>query len=345
MAVSPARDLGFALHDVARLLRTYSNQRARELGTTRAQWAVLSRLQRCEGAKQNELAEALDLAPITLGRLIDKLTAAGLVERRDDATDRRANRLYLTDKAAARVERPGCARRGLDGPGAGGRRRTGDPRHARQPDDHESQYQERIDCWSGIQSDPTQASFRARSRAGGRFARSAPAGAAVALHTAQGRRSAVDRARIRAANAIGAAGRAADSVHPCADARAGSASAFCAAAFHSAASRAGAARRQAEAPREPVRDARRHSACRARARFQLVVEQRPLCLDRQCLCRRRQVADHAAGHWRDRRRSMSSRGRRSRSAIRCSTSIPSRTRSRSRSRRASAMRPRSNSRT
>jgi MarR family transcriptional regulator, transcriptional regulator for hemolysin len=97
--VSPARELGFALHDVARLLRTYSNQRARELGTTRAQWAVLSRLQRCEGVKQGELADALDLAPITLGRLIDKLTAAGLVERRDDATDRRAHRLYLTDKA------------------------------------------------------------------------------------------------------------------------------------------------------------------------------------------------------------------------------------------------------
>ena len=95
-----SRELGFALHDVARLLRTYSDQRARELGTTRAQWAVLSRLQRCEGVKQSELAEALDLAPITLGRLIDKLTAAGLVERRDDATDRRANRLYLTEKAA-----------------------------------------------------------------------------------------------------------------------------------------------------------------------------------------------------------------------------------------------------
>ncbi len=63
----PGRELAFALHDVARLLRTYSDQRARELNTTRAQWAVLSRLQRCEGAKQNELAEALDIAPITLG--------------------------------------------------------------------------------------------------------------------------------------------------------------------------------------------------------------------------------------------------------------------------------------
>ena len=105
--VSPARELGFALHDVARLLRTYSNQRARELGTTRAQWAVLSRLQRCEGVKQSELAEALDLAPITLGRLIDKLTLAGLVERRDDQTDRRANRLYLTEKQPPRSRSSG----------------------------------------------------------------------------------------------------------------------------------------------------------------------------------------------------------------------------------------------
>src|SRR5271166_5669236 len=100
LTISPGREFGFALHDVARLLRTYSDQRARELGTTRAQWAVLSRLQRCEGVKQNELAEALDLAPITLGRLIDKLTASGLVERRDDAADRRARRLHLTEKAA-----------------------------------------------------------------------------------------------------------------------------------------------------------------------------------------------------------------------------------------------------
>ena len=100
-----SRELGFALHDVARLLRTYSDQRARELGTTRAQWAVLVRLQRCEGVKQSELAEALDLAPITLGRLIDKLTAAGLVERRDDATDRRAHRLYLREAAKPIMQR------------------------------------------------------------------------------------------------------------------------------------------------------------------------------------------------------------------------------------------------
>jgi MarR family transcriptional regulator for hemolysin len=97
---SRGREVAFALHDAARLLRTYADQRARELNTTRAQWAVLSRLQRCEGVKQSELAEALDIAPITLARLIDKLAAAGLVERRADPADRRAHRLYLTAKAA-----------------------------------------------------------------------------------------------------------------------------------------------------------------------------------------------------------------------------------------------------
>jgi MarR family transcriptional regulator, transcriptional regulator for hemolysin len=107
-ALSPARELGFALKDVARLLRTYSDQRARELGMTSAQWSVLARLQRCEGVNQSELAEALDLAPITLGRLIDKLTAAGLVERRDDAADRRANRLYLTEEAAPTLAKLGA---------------------------------------------------------------------------------------------------------------------------------------------------------------------------------------------------------------------------------------------
>jgi MarR family transcriptional regulator for hemolysin len=107
MPVSPAREFGFAMHDVARLLRTYSDQRAREVNMTRAQWAVLSRLQRFEGVKQSELAVMLDLQPITLARLIDKLCGLGLVERRDDAKDRRANRLFLTQTAAPTLERLG----------------------------------------------------------------------------------------------------------------------------------------------------------------------------------------------------------------------------------------------
>jgi MarR family transcriptional regulator, transcriptional regulator for hemolysin len=105
MPVSPAKEFAFALSDVARLLRTVSDQRARQVSMTRAQWAVLSRLQRCQGAKQSELADVLDLAPITLARLVDKLCDLGLVERRDDAADRRANRLYLTEKATPVLER------------------------------------------------------------------------------------------------------------------------------------------------------------------------------------------------------------------------------------------------
>jgi MarR family transcriptional regulator, transcriptional regulator for hemolysin len=103
MLVTPAKEFAFALNDVARLLRTAADQRARTVNMTRAQWAVLSRLQRCQGAKQSELAEVLDLAPITLARLIDKLCELGLVERRDDPADRRANRLHLTRKAAPKL--------------------------------------------------------------------------------------------------------------------------------------------------------------------------------------------------------------------------------------------------
>lgn len=106
--LSPAREFGFALHDVARLLRTYADQRAKELNMTRAQWAVLVRLQRFEGVNQSELAEMLDLQPITLARLVDKLCSLGLVERRDDAKDRRANRLFLTQKATPTLERLGA---------------------------------------------------------------------------------------------------------------------------------------------------------------------------------------------------------------------------------------------
>jgi len=103
--LSPRREFVFALHDVARLMRTLADQRARALSMTRAQWSVLVRLQRSEGVKQSELAVLLDIQPITLARLIDKLSGLGLVERRDDPTDRRANRLYLTDKASPVLER------------------------------------------------------------------------------------------------------------------------------------------------------------------------------------------------------------------------------------------------
>ncbi len=106
------REVAFNINDVARLLKTYADQRARDLGMTRAQWAVLARVERSEGLKQCELADTLDLQPITLTRLIDRLCDGGLIERRSDPDDRRAKRLYLTP--AARPVLDGLTRLGQD---------------------------------------------------------------------------------------------------------------------------------------------------------------------------------------------------------------------------------------
>ncbi len=103
----PERALGLVLHDVARFLRKRFEQRAREadLGLTRAQWSVLAHLARNEGINQAALAQILEIEPITLVRLLDRLQAAGLVERRPDSSDRRARVLYLTPAARPLLER------------------------------------------------------------------------------------------------------------------------------------------------------------------------------------------------------------------------------------------------
>jgi MarR family transcriptional regulator for hemolysin len=100
-----SRELAFSINDVARLLRTYADHEARRFGMTRAKWAVLARLDRFEGLKQTELAEMLDLQPITLTRLLDGLADNGLIERRPDPDDRRAKRLFLTPAARPLLER------------------------------------------------------------------------------------------------------------------------------------------------------------------------------------------------------------------------------------------------
>ena len=100
------REFGFILNDVARLLRTYADYKAAQFGITRAQWAVLVRLERSEGLNQTELADMLDLQPITLTRLLDKLSDSGLIERRPDPGDRRAKRLFLTPAARPLLKRP-----------------------------------------------------------------------------------------------------------------------------------------------------------------------------------------------------------------------------------------------
>ena len=105
MPLSRNREFSFILNDVARLLRTYADYKAARFGITRAQWAVLVRLDRCQGLNQSELAELLDLQPITLTRLLDKLCDSGLIERRPDPADRRAKRLFLTATARPFLEK------------------------------------------------------------------------------------------------------------------------------------------------------------------------------------------------------------------------------------------------
>src|SRR6202158_3533027 len=85
----------FTLGELQRLVRAYADKQAARYGITRAQWAVLAKVERNEGMKQSELAEQMEMQPITLTRLIDKLCGNSWIDRRGDETDRRVNRLYL----------------------------------------------------------------------------------------------------------------------------------------------------------------------------------------------------------------------------------------------------------
>jgi DNA-binding MarR family transcriptional regulator len=99
------REVLFQLVDTARAMRTFMDQCARRHGMTRAQWGLLLRLERREGMTQAEMADALEIQPISLVRLIDRLCEQRLVERRPHESDRRANRLYLTPKGRTSLER------------------------------------------------------------------------------------------------------------------------------------------------------------------------------------------------------------------------------------------------
>jgi len=92
-------NIGSILSDVSRLIRRSFDERARGIGVTRPQWQVLTVLRRHEGSNQGRLAELLDVEPITLCRMLDRLQEADLVERRREPGDRRAWHIYLTDKA------------------------------------------------------------------------------------------------------------------------------------------------------------------------------------------------------------------------------------------------------
>lgn len=94
--MDPETSVGFLLHDVSRLMRSWFDERAQALGLTRAQWRVLVHLGPRQGINQRSLAEILELDNVTLCRHIDRLERAGWLERRPDPEDRRAWRLYLS---------------------------------------------------------------------------------------------------------------------------------------------------------------------------------------------------------------------------------------------------------
>ena len=96
--------IGFLLNDTARLFRRAFNARTRDSGITALQWRLVTYLIRHDGIRQGPLAELIEVEPITLSRMVDRLAEAGLVERRADPTDRRAWLLHLTPRARAMVQ-------------------------------------------------------------------------------------------------------------------------------------------------------------------------------------------------------------------------------------------------
>jgi MarR family transcriptional regulator for hemolysin len=100
VSIASESDLLILLHDVTRQMRTYADAEARSLGTTRAQLMILARLGRAPDVSQSELASVVEVAPITIARLVDRLEVLGLVKRCTDPKDRRIWRLRLTPAGA-----------------------------------------------------------------------------------------------------------------------------------------------------------------------------------------------------------------------------------------------------
>ena len=102
MAPAPDKnDFGYVMADITRLLRRVFDRRSAHLGLTRAQWRALSRIHRKPGLSQIELADDLELEPVAVGRVLDRLESAGFIERRADPDDRRCRRLHAAPKSDA----------------------------------------------------------------------------------------------------------------------------------------------------------------------------------------------------------------------------------------------------
>jgi len=90
--------------ETTRLMRAEFNRRVQPLGLTQAQWRALAKLSRDGALRQSQLAEELEIKPMTVTRLVDRMEESGLVERRNDPDDRRAQRLHLTERAMPIIE-------------------------------------------------------------------------------------------------------------------------------------------------------------------------------------------------------------------------------------------------
>ncbi|MDF2997394.1 MAG: Transcriptional regulator, MarR family [Xanthobacteraceae bacterium] len=106
-------DILIVIHELAHLMRIRFDQRARQHDMTRAQWVILYKLDRSPGLTQNELAAMIEVEPITIARLIDRLEAKGLVERRHDPSDRRVWRLHLLPAAEPMLEEIAAVRQDM----------------------------------------------------------------------------------------------------------------------------------------------------------------------------------------------------------------------------------------
>ena len=107
-AESPKRQVGLRMTVISRLQRNNFDRKVTTLGVTRSQWAMIAIVARYPGSTQRTIAEYLDMSEASAGRLIDRLCADGLLERRDRRDDRRARAVYLTDKAGPLLEKLGA---------------------------------------------------------------------------------------------------------------------------------------------------------------------------------------------------------------------------------------------
>ena len=99
--------ISWLLADASRLIRKLADRRLGTIGVTRAQWQALANLRRIGPMTQAALAEMMEVETATIARLIDRLEAAGLIERKAEAQDRRVKLVTMTDKAAALMDEMG----------------------------------------------------------------------------------------------------------------------------------------------------------------------------------------------------------------------------------------------